>query len=303
MGWTSNGKVLANRAYSLTVAPTGGAGGLGAIESSLGLDVSALRCVFKVKKSLKAEPNTAEIKVYNLSESSRRILEAASKLSVRLEAGYESTGTSQLYLGEARSAWTSWLPDQSCETTITTGDSEKEIQESRIHVSVGAGVPPDVALTAIARALNVGEGNVAQALATLKAKGVAAMFGPGTAISGSAARELTDFCRSAGLEWSVQDGKLQILDKGRALNALAVELGPDSGLIGSPTIDFAASSKTNKGGVYVKARALLIPELTPGRKVSFKSKAVSGGYRIEEVEYVGDSHGGDWYANIVARSY
>lgn len=300
---SSQGKELFIREWKLVVAPTGSTGTLGAIEQTLGLDVSKLRIVFKVKKNLKREPNTCNVQIYNLSSTSRDFLSSASKLVLRLDAGYKSTGTSQLFLGEVRSAWSTKEDGVTWVTTVTTGDSEKEMQEARIHISLGPSVPPEVALTAICRSLKVGEGNVAQAVAMLKSRGVAAMFGPGTAISGKTALELSDFCRSAGLSWSVQDGKLQIIDKNKPLSDLAVELGSDSGLVGSPSIDFAASSKTKKGGVYVKARALLIPELTPGRKIVLKSEAVSGAYRIEEVEYEGDTHGLNWYANLTCRSY
>jgi hypothetical protein len=268
------------------------------------LDVSDLRVVFKVKRNLKPEPNTCEVRIYNLSQDSRDALEHApnGKLTVRLEAGYEETGTGQLFLGEARSAWTTWDGPDAI-TTVSTGDSEQEMREARLRLSVGRLVPVDVALTAMVRELGIGVGNVAQAVALLKTKGVAAMFGPGTALSGNVRRALTDFCRSAGLEWSVQNGQIQILDRNRPLVGKAVELSSDSGLVGSPSVDFAASSKTKKGGAIVKARAFIIPELTPGRLVVFRSRAVRGGYRVEEVEYVCDTHGTDWYANLTCRAY
>ena len=275
------------------------------IECAVGnVDCSNKRIVFKVKKNLKAEPNTCDLQVYNLNPDNRDELENSpgKKLTVRLEAGYEATGVSQLFLGETRSAWTEWVgPD--CITHVQTGDSEKEMQEARIHMSIGPRVPADVALTAIVRTLGVGEGNVAQAVALLKSKGVVAMFGPGTAISGNAARQLTDFCRSAGLEWSIQDGKIQILDRNKPLSAKAVFLSSDTGLEGSPSIDFAASSKEKAGGVYVKAKARLIPELEPGRLVVFQSKSVNGGFRLDEVEYEGDTHGDPWTAHLTCRKY
>ncbi len=299
---SSDGKTLFGRSYSLVIAPAGSPGTLGAIESSLGLDVSLLRIVFKAKKTRRPEPNTATVQVFNLAEPSRRVLEDASKLVMRLDAGYVATGTSQLYLGQVRSAWT--ISDgNTSTTTITTGDSEKEIQEARIHVPIGPGVPVAYALQAIAKALGVGDGNLAQAIALLQTKGVATMFGPGRMISGNAARELTDICRSARLEWSIQDGQLQILDLNKPLTDKAILLSSDTGLEGSPTIDYNATSKTKKGGVYVKAKVRMIPELAPGRKVVFDSRFVKGGFRIEEIEYSGDTHGNEWGADLVCRSY
>lgn len=276
---------LFGREYSLTIGT---------------LDVSKLRCAFKVKKNLKPEPNTCEIKVWNLSGESRSKLESAAKLPVRLEAGYtdptstfKGSGTSQLYLGEVRTAH-SFTEGPDIITEVETGDSEKEIQKNRIHVSIGPMVPVEAALASIATALKVNPGNIGQAVALLKTKGVAAMFGRGTALSGNAARELTDFCRSAGLEWSIQDGKLQILDRNKPLAKTAILLSSSSGLIGSPTVD---------GKGVVKAKCLIIPDIFPGRLVVFNARHLKGGYRIEEVEFNGDTHGQDWYAELSLKKY
>jgi hypothetical protein len=277
---------LFGREYSVVVSPAD-------VPTFGGFDVSNLRCTFRVKKNLKPEPNTAEVEIYNLAESSRRVLESASKLNLRLEAGYEQTGTAQLFLGQVRHAVTTWEGPDSI-TSITTGDSEKEIRESRLQLSVGPAVPVPVALTAIARALKVSPGNIGQATALLATKGVANMFGPGTVISGNAARELTDFCRSAGLEWSVQDGQLQILNLNKPLAQKAVFLSSATGLVGSPSVD---------GKGIVTAQALIIPDLQPGRLVVFDSRQVKGGYRIEHVEWTGDSNGADWYANLACKKF
>lgn len=256
------------------------------------LEVSALDCVFKVKKSLKPEPNTCDLKVFNLSEKSRKLLETGKPLEVRLEAGYGKE-LSQLYLGQVRAAH-SMVDGPDIVTEMSTGDGEKEIASARISVPVGPGAPVATALLAIVRALGLKEGNAATAAGQLSAKGLA-FFGPGTVIHGNAAQALTDFCRSADLEWSVQDGKIQILDRGKALEGKAVELTSSTGLVGSPAYDGA--------GKLVKARALLIPELRPGRKVTFDSTAVKGGFRIVEVEYTGDTAGSDWFADLTCQKY
>jgi hypothetical protein len=212
---------------------------------------------------------------------------------VRLEAGYPEA-VAQLFLGEIRSAVNAYEgPD--IVTTIETGDSEKEMQAARINLTVGAKAPVATALTAICRALNVGIGNAPIKAAELATKGQT-FFGIGTVIYGNAAQELTDFCRSADLEWSVQDGVLQILDRGKALERKAVLLSSDTGLIGSPTIDA-------KGVVTFKA--LIQPDLRPGHKVVFKTRdfKISQGYRIEECEYEGETMGTSWYVTSKAKKY
>lgn len=271
------------------------------------VQTDALRVQFKVKKTIKPDPNTCEIKVFNLGQNNRDALSNATggKLVAKLEAGYETTGLSLLFLGEVRNAFTEWSGPDSI-TTVTTGDSEKEMQEARIHATLGTGAPIEDALFSIAKALGVGLGNIDQAVTLLKSKGAArGMFGPGTALSGNAKRVMTEFCQSAGLEWSVQDGVIQITDRNKPILKTAVELTEDSGLVDSPSVDFKATTKQAAGGVYVKAKCLLIPDLAPGRAIVLKSRSVSGQYRIESLEYQGDSHGqgNDWIADLVLRSY
>jgi hypothetical protein len=267
-----------DRSYSLTVGDR---------------ELSELAFSFQVQKSLKPEPNTCEIKIYNLAPETRQKFESATANAVRIEAGYGGDN-SQIYLGEVRAAWTT-IEGADVVTTLSTGDSEKEIQTARINVSIGAKAPADVALRALVRALGVKSGNVEHAVRVLQTKGVAAgLFPSGTVLSGQVHREMTDFCRSANLEWSVQDGAIQILDKGKALEGKAVVLASDTGLYGSPTVD-------SKG--IVTARCALIPELRPGVKVVLDAIGVKGGYRVHTCEYVGDTWGDSWDCTITAQKY
>lgn len=282
---------LFRRVVNLAVAPSGDNGALGLIEKGLGFDLSLLDCVFQVKKSLKPEPNTCKVKVYNLAPSTRKILEGSPKLVLRLEAGYQGL-VAQLFLGEIRSTRTS-REGADLVTEIDTGDSAKEVQSARINSSFGANQPISDALTAIAKTFGVGLGNLSSASAKLRSKG-SAFFGPGTAISGYSAQIMTDFCRSAGLEWSIQDGLIQILNKGSVTNEQAVLLSADTGLLDSPTSDV-------KG--IVTASCLIQPGLRPGSKVVFDTKDFKGGYRIREVEYVGDTSGNDWTAKLSLEKY
>jgi hypothetical protein len=288
-----DGKVLFGRDYSVVVAPAG---------SVFGLDVSELRISFKAKKTIKPEPNTCQVKIYNLAESSRSILEGSQKLILRLEAGYTDVGTTGIFTGEVRRAFTQ-AEGTDIVTTLTSGDNSKEIQEARLHMSIGPGVPAASIIAALVDKIGCGQGNLATVIAGVTAKGATSMFGAfGSAVSGNAARVLTDVLRSAGYEWSIQDGAFQGLPINTPLLQTAVQLSPDTGLIGSPAVDFSASSKTKLGGATIKAKCLIIPGLAPGRLVVIKSKFVTGGFRIEEVEYEGDTHDIPWYATLTCRS-
>lgn len=260
------------------------------------LDLSQLDISFKVKKTLKPEPNTCEIQIRNLKETSRLSLEnpKSQVLPVVLEAGYVGD-ISQIYFGEVRSAHTTKTGGHTFVTEISTGDAEKSIARKTLTRPVGPGEKTADVLQALARALGVGEGNVASVAASLAARGYGQVHGKtGTVLHGNVAQQITDLCRSCNLEWSVQDGQIQILDRGYALKNKAIELGPDSGLLEGVTVD-------SKG--VLECTTLLIPGLKPGGLVTMKSATAKGGYRIESVEYSGDTREKEWYCKIHAKRY
>ena len=256
------------------------------------LDVSAIDLSFSVGKSLKPEPNTAAVTLYNLSEESRNLLSAPGDLNLLIEAGYENETDkpSQIYLGPVRSALHT-VESSDIVTTIESADSQKALGTSRFKLAVGAGTPPQVVLQVIAKSLGVKPGNLPQAAAKLAAKGKV-LFPMPTSISGNGARVLTDFCRSANLEWSVQDGELQILSLGAALDSQPYILNAGTGLVGSPSVD--------KEGV-VSLQTLMLRGLRPGLRVVVDSRFVKGVYRIQECTYSGDTRGGDWYIDMVCK--
>lgn len=264
-----------------------------------GLEVSKHRCYWRVEKTNKPEPNKCQLKIWNLSREQRAQIEelrpkegSTSGIPVLIEGGYKSTGVSQIFLGDLRTVWSERLGPEWV-TTIESGDGEQAIQNARINQSFGPRTSPDVVLRAIVRNLGVGEGNVNQTLAKLRATGTANLLDRAV-LSGSAAEHLTNFTRQAGLEWSIQDGALQILDRDRALAGFAVLLGSSSGLVESPTVD-------PKG--ILTARAFVQPGIRVGALVRVQSQTVQGNYRIERASWECDTHGIPWYVTVEAKRY
>lgn len=256
------------------------------------LQFTDLAVQFSIKKTIKPEPNTCELHLFNLNREHRSALEQLDKVTVQIEAGYLE-GTSVLFLGDLRHI-DSVREGADIVTTISSGDGEERYRKARVSVSVQKKTTTDNVLKQIAKALGVGEGNLSKAVASLKTVGLANLFSEGTVICGSASREMTHICRSVGLTWSIQDGKLQILPLGAALDGEAIKLTPETGLIGSPTVD-------SKG--VLKAKMLMIPDVFPGRKMVLESERLKGQYRIEASTHTGDTHGGDWYIDVEAKRY
>ena len=248
---------------------------------------------FKVHRSLKSEPNTCSVIVYNLSDATRKHLETKKNPVMRLEAGYVGS-ISQIYLGQIRTVHTT-IEGANTATEFSSGDGEAAMQKGRINAGIGPKTSPDVVLRQIAKQLDLKPGNLEQAIAVLKSKGLTTLYASGTVLSGNAAQSMTDFCRSAGLEWSVQDGAIQILGRGKALDtANAILISTHTGMVGSPDIN-------SKNKLSVKT--LITPGLLPGTRIQVESKLVQGFFRIESVDYTGETFSKPWYCDIVGGKY
>lgn len=255
-------------------------------------EIVELGFVFHVTKSLKAQPNQAEIKVRNLAPSTRKLLEEPKTLPCQLDVGYVDEPLHTVFLGTVRTA-RSAKEGTEIITTIATGDDGHIA--ARPSVTVPSKASPAELLDLVAKQMGVGVGNLSEVLGSVTGGGAVSS----TVISGRGPEMLTQAARSMGLEWSVQNGALQFLPRGKAVAGDVVLLSStgksgNTGLVGSPSVD-------NKG--VLSARCLIQPDLEPGRVVVIEGKAIRGAYRLEEVVYSGDTRGGDWYCDLHGRKY
>jgi hypothetical protein len=283
--------LLFGRQWRVTVGTPGSKG--------LALQLTDIDIEFEIKKTLKPEPSTCDLKIFNLTAAHRKQIEqnpalnALQKIPVKIEAGYVSSGMAQIFLGELRAGWTV-TDGADLVTELSNGDGEKEMATARMNVSFGGSTPIGVALTEIITTLGVGQGNVQQAVSLLQAKGLVQFSTKTVVLKGNAANHLTDFCKSCGLEWSVQDGNVQILQLGQPLAGQSYSISSATGLIGSPSVD-------SKG--ILTFDTLLIPGIKPGVVVQMNSVHVTGGYRVETCEYNGNTMTDDWQIKCSASKY
>ena len=258
------------------------------IEIEHGFDEASLDVQFSIERSLKPEPNTAEIKVWNFNPDHRSQLEELDKVACAVEAGYEG-GFASLFVGTLRTTF-SVRENASIVTTLQSGDGEKEYKQSRINLSIAKATPNASVLQQITKALKIAEGNLATVTPLLLA--TSPLFPQGGVLSGSASQIMTRVSQSLGFEWSIQEGALQLLQRSAPLTATAVLLSASTGLIGSPSID-------NEG--ILTAQCLLIPDVFPGRLLVLESERLVGSYRIEKCNYSGNTAGPEWYIDIEAK--
>jgi hypothetical protein len=272
-----------------------------------------LRVVFEVKRTLKAkEPNTCDLKVWGLSDSTLATIAQASTKStvvaapptgipgvagkpvkvipVQIDAGYVGQ-TSTIFLGEMRSAQ-SVTDGPEIITELNTGDGDVALGLQRMNASFLAGTTPQQVVQALLAQAGIGSGNLAAAL-PIFARAQGTLFVRGVTLKTNPARALADICASVGLEFSIQNGAAQFLSLGQPLAGKALLISPTSGLIGTPTVDTVGICS------FV---SLILPGLNPGAPVQLDSKFVQGTFRILSVEYSGDTWGNEWYCKCEAAS-
>lgn len=282
------GVELYNRRAEVVIAP---------IDGGDGLEVSGLRVVFQVMKTSTSEPNTATVSVYNLAEASRGRIKAKDQ-AVVLRAGYvdlvEQVCAGVIKRVEHRREGVNIV------TTMELKDGGQDLLEPEFRRSYSG-------RTSKQRIIN-------DILSTMPhtSRGSIAASGIGGSTSGKMSFSTTsklalDRCAKAwDFEWSIQDGAIQILDPTGTVEPveLAVVIGPDSGLLGSPSKTGQegrrSSGRVRKQQPGAKFQSLLFPSIRPGRYVLLKSEFVAGAFKVQSVNHAGDTHGTEWSSDVEA---
>lgn len=264
---------------------------------------------FHVERSVKPEVNKAEITIWNLSQAHRaRLASFAGGVVCRLQAGYLSADPTQpgvgepvspeslpgLFLGSLREV-TSLREGPHWQTHVSSGDGDGK--DRPIQFSLGPGASLQAAIKRTIQELGIGIGNASKEILGGTGPGfldgLGKTFAGGVVVSGPADKELERLLRSGGLEHSVQNGELQITRAGKPLNVPAIELTPDTGLVGSPEV-----GRDAEGQPLVRFRALMTSEIYPGRQVRVRSDTVDGYFRAESCSYLGSTYTNDWYVDV-----
>lgn len=267
-----------------------------------------LKCDFTIRKSLKLEPNTCDLTIYNLDHD-LTLIERVRKTGVvvKIGVGYNNIGTDLIFYGNLRSGREEYIPPNWV-LTLSAGDGEKATQTAGTNQTFGPGTPINTVLRALIYQINLSLG--ATKLSNKEAEGIInnATFSSGgytlasgITISDNAVKELSMFAEACNLEISFQDNKLQVLNKRDVINQQLVSISSESGMIGKAEID-------EKGNAHFQH--LIVPGLKPGMKIQIFSDVIitrwknargedrgtpvglygpSGTYRIESIVYNGST--------------
>lgn len=271
------------------------------------LDLSALRIKFAVKKTGVMTPNTGDIKVYNLDESTAAIIKKEFT-NVVLQAGYVGN-YGIICKGNIKWATNGRESETDTFLNILVGDGDSAYNFAVVNKSIAAGSSQKDVLNAALKPMSdmgVGQNYIGPVPATRLARG--------KVMYGSARDFIRNAANNSSSVWSIQDGGVVFLNQGTYLPGTAVELTSKTGMIGAPTQTIA--------GIMVKS--LLNPKLKVHGRVHLNNKSIQafkidplvpgsaantpaalnadGMYYILVAEHFGDTRGNDWYTSMQTLS-
>lgn len=246
----------------------------------LGKSIEGLRVKFEIERTKEKFVNKATISIYNMSKDSQALCERKN-LVLLLSAGYDGA-VEDVFSGDVARP----ITKQEGADTITTfevGDGEKAYKEAKIDTSFKEGTSLKDMFLDVAKSF----GQQIKDLSQLPADKIINGF----TASGPSRNVMDDLARKSGLDWSIQDGAIQLTKKGKSTNEEAVLLSSGSGLIGKPM-------KKDDSYEFI---SLMKPKIKPCRKVVVDSPSVKGTFVCEKVVIKGDTHDKDWFSVIEAK--
>lgn len=258
-----------------------------------GINLHELRIEFSISKSVSSAANTADIKIFNLTESHRNSIGNEFD-EITLEAGYippnGGGNVGIIFKGAVRDVMHEKDQKGNIITTISCGDGDKALRKATISKSYPKGTPVKDVVEDLYKEME--KQGVDKGEWKFPDKMTDKTFKRPYAACGSCAREMDTIGRGNGFYWSSQDQVVEIIPGDEFIGGVVL-LTPQTGLIGTPAI-------TDNG---VRVSALLNPEIRPNRRVQIESdtlsmNAANGVYRVSDVTYSGNNMDGEFKVDI-----
>jgi hypothetical protein len=257
------------------------------------ITLRGLRVSFTIQKNLSNTPNTAVVKIWNLSQDHRNLIKDFGD-EVTVYAGYErGSGLQLLYRGDTITV--SHTFDQpEIVTQLECYDGDKYVNQAHLSLSFEAQTPVRTVITTIAdkMGINITEFSDSNNL----------VYPLGFQFAGMLKDALTKACDVVGLQWSVQNNGLQIIPTNGSIVQSIIKVNVNTGMIGIPQ-----RYTYKRQGFYVpgpavgwKVATLLNPYIIPGVKLDIESRYLGfqGIFRTETVRHSGDTYGPDWISQM-----
>ena len=280
-----------------------------------GLDLSDLHLRFEVRSSDIETPNIMSVRIYNLADTTVQKINSKGEFTkVTLEAGYEQGNFGQIFSGTIKQLRHGRESNVDSYLDILAADGDIATNFGVINTTLAAGASQVQVFQALAGALaKLDVTTAADAQALANANALKTTLSRGKVMVGMTRDYLTEWSRTNGFRWSIQNGQLTLVPYTGYREGEAVKLNSQTGMIGMPEVTDA--------GIMI--RCLLNPLIRIGALVQVDNKDINqtwvkdavglgsrtdlasalrtaqdGLYRVMVAEFVGDTRGTEFYSQL-----
>lgn len=285
-------------------------------DSGDALDLSELRIAFAVRRGDLQTPNSADIRVYNLSDSTAarvmQLLPTPEFTRVVLQAGYEGN-FGVIFDGSIKQVRRGRESQTDTYVDITAADGDSAYNFSVAALSLAAGATPKDAISKI--------------IQVMAAHGVTQGYVPdltgnpaprGQVFFGMARDRLRDLAKDTQCSWSIQDGKVEFIPLTAYKPGDVPQINSATGMIGLP-------EQTQNG---IRVKCLLNPNVRIGQTVQLNNSSIQryryglgndltqslerenagkfgttinpdGLYYVMVANHSGDTRSNEWYTDLI----
>lgn len=277
------------------------------------LDLSALRFRFAIRRGDIQTPNSADIRVYNVSDKTadriRQLLPQPEFTRVIIQGGYEGN-FGVLFDGEIKQVRRGRESATDTYIDITAADGDSAYNFAMSAVSLAGGSTPKDQIAAVLQGM--AEFSISQGYAPEELQGNP--LPRGKVIYGMSRDELRKIAKNTQTSWSIQDGKLQLVPESSYIEGDVPVITSATGLVGLP-------EQTQNG---IKLRVLLNPNIKIGQAVKLDNESIQryrfnlginqqaqnlfdeqsnklnsdGLYYVMVADHLGDTRGQEWYSDL-----
>lgn len=272
------------------------------------LDLSDMRIRFAVRRGDFKTPNSADIRVYNLSENTVQRIQKEFERVV-LQAGYAGN-YGVIFDGTIKQVRRGRESQDTTYIDITAADGDSAYNFSVMNVTLASG--------------STANDHLEQVLSSMKSRGVTMGETPklsetklprGKVFYGMTRDFLDILGKTQDVSWSIQDGKLTLIPNNAYLPGEAVVITSATGMVGLP-------EQTQNG---INVRTLLNPGIRIGKRLQINNTSIQqyryglsinsgvsnsfvkqqakiaddGFYKAIVVDHYGDTRGNEWYTDTI----
>ncbi|MFC3768355.1 phage protein [Paenibacillus sp. GCM10012303] len=278
------GNVLYGRRYRVIVSNANGAA----------LDVSQLRCTFKIQKTILQQPNYSEIAIYNLSpDTENSLIREGNRIII--EAGYEGEQYGLIFDGDVIQPIRDKEDGVTYRLTLYALDGDRFSTQGFVGFSMVKGQTSRSVVENI-----VSQAQIPSQLGSISDGFTNSELTRGKVVFGLAKDYLRQLAQTQEASFYVEDGKVNIVRATDLPEGEIFDLSPASGLIGVPAQSEHGVTFKCLLNPRIKINSLVHIDNTLIREQVYQQGQVvrgldnDGVYRVIGITYKGDTRGDDW---------